>query len=206
MGCSGNGCEDLVDFRRETEISGLAQEGNRLSSSVEAAVELESFFNGVDFFIRVSRSSFEELNMDLFRQLLDPVERVLRDSHVSKARVHDVFLTGGSSSIPKVRTIFSEFFEGKHLRRFDDESAATGAAIFAGEFSGRGGGATEDLLLLDVIPMALGVETSGGVFTEVVARNSTIPNKRIATFTVASDHPDCTEKFPQKQLCEQEIR
>eukprot|EP01043_Picozoa_sp_COSAG02_P015169 COSAG02_NODE_640_length_19049_cov_44.268738_4_plen_820_part_00 len=164
-----------------------------LSSGLQAAVELESFFNGVDFFVRISRARFEELNMDLFRRLLDPVERVLRDSHVSKARVHDVFLTGGSSNIPKVRSIVGEFFEGKHLRRFDDESAATGAAIFAGEFSGRGGGATEDLLLLDVIPMTLGVETSGGVFTEVVARNTTIPNKSIATFTVASDHPDCTE-------------
>ena len=178
----------LSRLRKECEAA-----KRTLSSSLEAAIELESFFSGVDFYTRVSRSCFEELNVDLFRRLLEPVERVLRDAHVSKARVHDVFLTGGSSKIPKVRTTVGDFFEGKPLGQFHDQSAAAGAAIFAGCFSGRGGAATEDLLLLDVTPMTLGVETCGGVFAAVISRNTTIPTKKHVTFTVASDHPDCTE-------------
>merc|ERR550537_1990312 len=124
-----------------------------LSSSHQASIEIDAIFEGIDYFTTVSRARFEEMNMDLFRKCMDPVEKVLRDSKIAKNRVHDVVLVGGSTRIPKVQSMLSEFFNGKEPSREinPDEAVAYGAAVQAAILSGTGGEKTEDLLLFDVV-------------------------------------------------------
>jgi heat shock protein 1/8 len=193
----------VEEFKKKTKVDLLsspkamrrlkaaAEKAKRaLSSQTQTAIEVDSIHDGMDLNVTLSRAKFEALCNDIFQKTLEPVEKVLNDAKLSKSEVHDVVLVGGSTRIPKVQELLSNFFNGKELCRSinPDEAIAYGAAVQAAILSGTRDEKLDQLVLLDVTPLSLGVETAGGIMTNLIPRGTTVPTKKTQTFSTAVDN------------------
>jgi L1 cell adhesion molecule like protein len=193
----------LEDFKRKNKVdistnqravrrlrSACERVKRTLSSSATATIEIESLYEGKDYSLQITRARFEELCADLFRSCIDPVEKVLRDGKMDKMKVHDVVLVGGSTRIPKIQKLLSDYFNGKELNKSinPDEAVAYGAAVQAAILSGQQSESLNKILLVDVTPLSIGIETAGNVMTIMIPRNSTIPQKKTQVFSTYQDN------------------